>query len=139
VVKTSWGGYGVSRGDSKDQSYMEIHSSRCAISSSNSWHVFKWVNLLRWSSCHSIILWAWEDSRKNTSLERINFFSYLIVNIVFLRGIWIPQVDSLSTPWTILVSLLLWNQGLVGGTKYPKMPHQKKRIYTTFLKESYFW
>ena len=47
---------------------------------------------------------------------------YLIIQTVCLGVFFVPQENAFSASSTKLVSLLLWNQGITGGTKNSEMP-----------------
>ena len=58
---------------------------------------------------------------------------YLIIKTVCLGGVWIPQENASSTFSTKFTSLLLWYQGIAGGTKNPEMPNQRKVAKPHFM------
>ena len=77
--------------------------------------------MIKWSINRLIIF----ISFKKKCIPRNNrILVYLIVKTMCLGGVWIPQEKAFSTLSTKLVSFLLWYQGIAGGRKNPKIPHQ---------------
>src|SRR5713226_9451741 len=60
--------------------------------------------------------------KKNDISGNNKFLVYLIIQTVCLGVFFVPQENTFSSSSTKLVSLLLWNQGITGGTKNYEMP-----------------
>ena len=55
--------------------------------------------------------------KKNDISGNDKFLVYLIIQMVCLGVFFVPQKYAFSASSTKLVSFLLWNQGITGGTK----------------------
>ena len=60
--------------------------------------------------------------KKNDISGNNKILVYLIIQTVCLGVFFVPQENAFFASSTKLVSLLLWNQGITGGTKNSKMP-----------------
>ena len=60
--------------------------------------------------------------KKNDISRNNKLLVYLIIQTVCLGVFFVPQENAFSSSSTKLVSLILWNQGITGGTKNSKMP-----------------
>ena len=60
--------------------------------------------------------------KKNDISGNNKFLVYLIIQTVCLGVFLVPQENTFSASSTKLVSFLLWNQGITGGTKNSEMP-----------------
>ena len=59
--------------------------------------------------------------KKNDISGNKKLLVYLIIQMVSLGFFFVPHENAFSASSTKLVSLLLWNQGITGGTKKSEM------------------
>ena len=58
----------------------------------------------------------------------------LIIEMLCFGGIWIPQEDMLTTPWTKFVSLFLWYQGITGERKDLEILYERNVAIPHFIR-----
>ena len=94
----------------------------------------KFVNMFK-LSLNSLV--NFREFKKNYISWKDKILIYLIIQTIFLEGIWVPQENSPIIPFTQLVFMFFWDQGNNRRNQKPWDVWLKECDHATLHKDSY--